>query len=193
MRWKYAIVRANDSSVRTWAIPARRAIGTRWSQGARAALYRRCRAFRKNVMTTIESHGSPATSAPIAVNCDAPANTIELISRTSSGARPASRAATPSTSPKPTPDAMIPRPSRRSRRRAAGRSSGAVAAGAVTRTAGSAEEGLRAGPVADDVDGVLLARVARGVEEAGAARGRALPDPPALDVVERRGLGRELV
>ena len=43
----------------------------------------------------------------------------------------------------------------------------------------SAEEGLPAGPVADDEEGVLVQRVAGDVEEAGAARGRALPDPPA--------------
>ena len=34
----------------------------------------------------------------------------------------------------------------------------------------SAQEGLRAGPVADDVDGMLLERVARGMQEARAAR-----------------------
>ena len=47
------------------------------------------------------------------------------------------------------------------------------------------EERLRAGPVADDVDGVQLCRVAGGVEQARAAGGRALPDPPAVLRVER--------
>ena len=43
-----------------------------------------------------------------------------------------------------------------------------------------AQEGLRAGPVADRVDGMLLRRVPGGVEEPGAAGGGALPDPPAV-------------
>ncbi len=54
----------------------------------------------------------------------------------------------------------------------------------------SAQERLAAGPVADDVDGVLLGGVAGHVEQARAARRRALPDPPALVVVERRRLRR---
>ena len=49
----------------------------------------------------------------------------------------------------------------------------------------SAQEGLAAGPVADDEHGVLLARVAGRVEQPRAARGRAFPDPPALVGVER--------
>src|SRR3954454_4193566 len=143
-------------------------------------------------MTTIETHGSPAASAPMAVNCEAPAKTIALIPATSSGDNPASRAASPRTSPNPTPDAAMPIPSSRSRRRAA-RRSGAGPGGVVTGDAGSAQEGLRAGPVADDVHGVLLGRVAGGVEQARAARRRALPDPPAVVVVERRRLGLQLV
>src|SRR3954451_19908728 len=171
---------------------ARRATGTSWSAGARAALYSRCRALRKNVMTTIDTHGSPAASAPMAVNCDAPANTIALMPATSSGDSPASRAARPSTRPKPTPDAAIPRPSSRRRPRAAA-SSGTGSDGVVTGDAASAQEGLRAGPVADDVHGVLLGRVAGGVQQARTTGGGALPDPPAVVVVERGRLGLELV
>src|SRR3954470_23363643 len=171
---------------------ARRATGTSWSAGASAALYSRCRALRKNVMTTIDTHGSPAARAPMAVNCDAPANTIALMPATSSGDSPASRAARPSTRPKPTPDAAIPRPSSR-RRRLAAATSGTGSAGVVTGDAASAQEGLRAGPVADDVHGVLLGRVAGGMQQARAARRRALPDPPAVVVVERRRLGLQLV
>src|SRR5688572_3302064 len=55
------------------------------------------------------------------------------------------------------------------------------------------EERLRAGPVADDVDGVELCRVAGGVEQARAARGGALPDPPAVLRIERGALGRQRV
>ena len=55
-----------------------------------------------------------------------------------------------------------------------------------------AQEGLPAGPVADDVHGVLLGRVARHVEQARAARGRAFPDPPTLVGVEGRRLRGEL-
>src|SRR4051794_39838747 len=128
----------------------------------------------------------------MAVNCEAPAKTIALNPATSSGDNPASRAASPRTSPKPTPDAAIPMPSSSSRRRAA-RRWGAGPGGVVTGDAGSAQEGLRAGPVADDVDGVLLGRVAGGVQQARTARRRALPDPPAVVVVERRGLGLQLV
>src|SRR6187455_2603430 len=55
-----------------------------------------------------------------------------------------------------------------------------------------AQVGLRAGPVADDVHGVLLEGVARGVEQARAAGRGALPDPPLVLRVERgrlRGQG----
>ena len=46
-------------------------------------------------------------------------------------------------------------------------------------------------PSQTTIDRVLLGRVARRVEQARAALRRALPDPPALVVVERRRLGRE--
>src|SRR5215210_1359079 len=55
------------------------------------------------------------------------------------------------------------------------------------------EEGARAGPVADDVHGVEVTRIAGSVEEALAAGGRALPGPPALALVDGRRLGSELV
>src|SRR6476620_9913154 len=92
---------------------------------------------------------------------------------------------------------MIPSASRRRRRRAARSSSPSVApasgAGApVMVGARSAQVGLPAGAVADDEQGVLLERVAGRVEETRAALGGALPDPPALVLVERRGLGGEL-
>src|SRR5512132_3926751 len=55
------------------------------------------------------------------------------------------------------------------------------------------EEGLAAGPVADDVQGVEVVGIAGGVQEALASRGRAFPRPPAGVVVERRGFRGELV
>src|SRR5207247_6501300 len=49
----------------------------------------------------------------------------------------------------------------------------------------SAQEGLAAGPVADDEDGVLLGRVTGRVEQSRTTLGRALPDPPAIFDIER--------
>src|SRR5919112_1447493 len=84
---------------------------------------------------------------------------------------------------------MIPSESRISRRREAARSQ---VPGAPIRAC-LAEEGLAAGPVADDVDGVQVARVAGGVEDPVAALRRAFPGPPAVLLVERRRLRGELV
>src|SRR3954470_11681304 len=81
----------------------------------------------------------------------------------------------------------MPIESAMSRRRDAVTETGCTCA--VIGGSASAEEGLRAGPVADDVDGVLLAGVAGRVEEAAAALRRALPDPPAVVRVERGRLG----
>ena len=87
-------------------------------------------------------------------------------------------------------DTAIPAVSSRSCRRAARRSRvtrvGVVNGAGPRAGARLAQEVLGAGPVADDVDGVLLAGVARRVEQARAARGGALVDPPALVLVERR-------
>ena len=47
--------------------------------------------------------------------------------------------------------------------------------------------------VADDVDGVLLDGVARGVQQPDTALRRALVDPPAIVGVQGRGLGLQLV
>src|SRR5215208_4702866 len=112
-----------------------------------------------------------------------------LIADASIGVKPAVRADKPYTNPNAPALAMIPRPSTTSRRRACSRSTGSDA---VTATA-SAQERLAAGPVAHDLQRVEIARVARGMKEAGAALGRALPDPPALVHVERRGLRLDLV
>src|SRR5690349_24204724 len=109
---------------------------------------------------------------------------MRLIALVSTSEKPASRAARPKTSANPIAEAAIPAESRRSRLRAARRSALMPA---------SAEERLRAGPVADDEHGVLLDRVPGGVEEPGATRRRALPDPPAILVVEGRRLGLERV
>src|SRR5687767_11287508 len=86
---------------------------------------------------------------------------------------------------------MIPRPSRTRRRRALGTSR--TGADAAVTGSPSAEEGLGAGPVADDVEGVQVARVAGDVQETGATLRRALPDPPAIVLIERRRLGLDLV
>src|SRR5829696_7725469 len=104
---------------------------------------------------------------------------MTLIATASTSENPASRAARPYTSAKPTADTAMPAESSRSCRRAARRSAGT----------GLAEEGLRAGPVADHEDGVLLEGVARRVEQALAALRGALPDPPALVRVEGCRLG----
>ena len=121
--------------------------------------------------------------SPTAANCAAPAKTIDAhrhgLDRRE--ARPRG----------PTVRRRIRTRSRRPRCRGP-RSSEAPTAlgqrhgprGRAGRVPRSAQEGLAAGPVADDEDGVLLGRVAGRVEEARAALGRALPDPPA--VVRRR-------
>src|SRR4026209_2179238 len=57
----------------------------------------------------------------------------------------------------------------------------------------SAQERQAARPVAHDIDGVEVARVAGDVEDPGAALRRALPGPPAIALVERRRLGGDLV
>src|SRR5262245_12011139 len=101
---------------------------------------------------------------------------------------------------------MIPAPSSISFRRADRRSragasavmarsacGGPVAPCCQVRGVGLAQERLPAGAVADDDEGVLLARVAGDVEQPGAGLRRALPDPPAIVVVDRRRVGGQLV
>ena len=127
------------------------------------------------------------------MNCEAPANTITLIATISTGEMPAFRAA----SPEHEPEADRRTPRSRGRRaascRRAWRRSGArlrwrrhgcrrVSAGRSSRRSRRRRRRRRASR-----------RVARGVEQARALRGRALPDPPAIVVIERRGLGLELV
>src|SRR5215213_8103534 len=84
---------------------------------------------------------------------------------------------------------MIPSESRMSWRREAARSQ---VPGPPIRAC-LAEERLAAGPVADDVDSVQVARVARGVKDPVTGLRRALPGPPPVLRVERRRLGGELV
>src|SRR3954454_19159991 len=71
------------------------------------------------------------------------------------------------------------------------RSSTRITTDPTRSTASSAQERLRAGAVAHHEDGVLLSGVAGGVEQPGAALGRALPDPPAVVRVERGRLARQ--
>src|SRR3954468_9387024 len=104
---------------------------------------------------------------------------MTLIALVSTSVYPAFRADRPNTSANPTAETAMPRESRTSCLRAARRS-------AVTALA---QERLGARPVAHDEHRVLLDRVPRGVEQARAAGRRALPDPPAVLRVERRGLG----
>src|SRR5688500_20361599 len=67
-----------------------------------------------------------------------------------------------------------------------------LGAGSVESAAGRlAQEGLPAGPVADDEDCVLLGGVPGSVQENRTARRGAVPDPPAVVLVERRRLGRQ--
>src|SRR4051794_34593616 len=141
------------------------------------------------VKNAIAGQPRPLATNPTAANWAAPAKTIRLkaiASRTEKW--PAVPAVSPNTKPKPTAPTMIPRPSRTSRRRDATSSAGPGAG--VT---GSAQEGLGAGAVADDEQGVLVERVARNVEEPRTAGGRAFPDPPAVVRIERRRLGLEAV
>src|SRR5882724_10329645 len=96
---------------------------------------------------------------------------------------------------------MIPSMSTTSRRRASRRvrsvGAGAVIAWALERAvrcrvgtrSALAQEGLAAGPVAHDEQGVLVAGIAGRVEQPWAPLRRALPDPPAVILVERGGLG----
>src|ERR1044072_7107512 len=63
----------------------------------------------------------------------------------------------------------------------------------VRAAGGSAQEGLAAVPVADDIHGVQVAGIAGGVEDPVAGRRRALPGPPPLLVVEGGRLRGDLV
>src|SRR4051794_20718194 len=85
----------------------------------------------------------------------------------------------------------MPMESAMSRRRDAATETAST--GAVIGGTASAEVGLRAGPVAHDVDGVLVAGVPGGVQQPAAALRGALPDPPAIVRVERRRLGADRV
>src|SRR3954447_21469431 len=95
------------------------------------------------------------------------------------GEKPAARALSPYTSPKPAAETMIPTASMRSLRR----DSALVITGPIPSVAcpaertESAQERFAAGPVAHDVQGVEVPRIAGRVEDPGAAPGRALPRP----------------
>src|SRR4051794_17130309 len=98
------------------------------------------------------------------------------------GEKPAARALSPYTSPKPAAETMIPTESMRSRRR----DSPIVITGATPIVAcraaptESAQERLAAGPVAHDIQGVEVPGIAGRVQDPGTALGRALPRPPAI-------------
>src|SRR5215210_9129317 len=123
------------------------------------------RAFRRNTRSAMAGHARPFAMNPIEANCAAPPKANRLKAIASIGEKlPLVRAVSPYTNPKPAALTRMPSPSRTSLRRDSPSSSWVVAP--IT---DSAQEGLRAGPVADDEHGVLVERVPGDVEQAGAA------------------------
>ena len=152
MRWKWVAASANASSVRTCAIAAR------WRNGHLAEARRERRAVQQ--VAGVEEEREHDDRQPRQPGRDV-ADGGELgragerddahRARLEQGVA-ASRAASPNTSAKPI--AETPRCPRNRGGAACGRPAG-------RRSPGLPEERLRAGPVADDVDGVELGRVAR--------------------------------